>query len=115
MRARFFYHVKAVDLRSSHGFVLPSVEAHNELYQAALPDIAEVLRSVCKRFKLPLALTWAPCLNQGKSGCLETRDCTTRITHRRLVKTSKDGRRLSIHDYVLMKTSAKEKEDEREV
>ncbi|KAK8615461.1 hypothetical protein V6N13_017048 [Hibiscus sabdariffa] len=73
MRARFFYHVKAVDLRSSHGFVLPSVEAHNELYQAALPDIAEVLRSVCKRFKLPLALTWAPCLNQGKSGCLETR------------------------------------------
>ncbi|KAK8626666.1 hypothetical protein V6N13_134299 [Hibiscus sabdariffa] len=61
--------LEAVDLRSSHGFVLPSVEAHNELYQAALPDIAEVLRSVCKRFKLPLALTWAPCLNQGKRGC----------------------------------------------
>ncbi|XVF00761.1 hypothetical protein REPUB_Repub04eG0029400 [Reevesia pubescens] len=60
--------LEAVDLRSSHNFT-PSVEACNESYQAALPEIAEVLRSVCKTYKLPLALTWAPCLNQGKSGC----------------------------------------------
>ncbi|KAE8670210.1 Plant regulator RWP-RK family protein, putative isoform 2 [Hibiscus syriacus] len=58
--------LEAVDLRSSHGFTPP---ARNELYQAALPDIVEVLRSICKRYMLPLALTWAPCLNQGKSGC----------------------------------------------
>ncbi|KAE8669935.1 Protein NLP2 [Hibiscus syriacus] len=61
--------LEAVDLRSSHGFTPPGVEARNELYQAALPDIVEVLRSICKRYMLPLALTWAPCLNQGKSGC----------------------------------------------
>ncbi|KAB2097655.1 hypothetical protein ES319_A01G185400v1 [Gossypium barbadense] len=61
--------LEAVDLRSSPNFTPPNVEACNELYQAALPEIAEVLRSVCKTYKLPLALTWAPCLNQGKSGC----------------------------------------------
>ncbi|XVF68075.1 hypothetical protein PTKIN_Ptkin10aG0174000 [Pterospermum kingtungense] len=61
--------LEAVDLRSSHNFTPPSVEACNELYQAALPEIAGVLRSVCNTYKLPLALTWAPCLNQGKSGC----------------------------------------------
>ncbi|XWS55183.1 hypothetical protein CRYUN_Cryun10bG0152800 [Craigia yunnanensis] len=61
--------LEAVDLRSSRNFTPPSVEACNKLYQAALPEIAEVLRSVCKTYKLPLALTWAPCLNQGKSGC----------------------------------------------
>ncbi|XVE94003.1 hypothetical protein REPUB_Repub01dG0242900 [Reevesia pubescens] len=61
--------LEAVDLRSSRNFTPPSVEASNELYQAALPEIAEVLRSVCKTYKLPLALTWASCLNQGKSGC----------------------------------------------
>ncbi|KAE8696720.1 pentatricopeptide repeat-containing protein [Hibiscus syriacus] len=57
--------LEVVDLRSSHGFTPPGVE----LYQAAFPDIVEVLRSICKRYKLPLALTWAPCLNQGTSGC----------------------------------------------
>ncbi|KAB2051094.1 hypothetical protein ES319_A12G032600v1 [Gossypium barbadense] len=61
--------LEAVDLRTSHNFSPPNVEACNELYQAALPEIAEVLRSVCKIYKLPLALTWAPCLSQGKSGC----------------------------------------------
>ncbi|GMI74422.1 NIN-like protein 2 [Hibiscus trionum] len=61
--------LEAVDLRSSHSFTPPIVEACNESYQAALPEILKVLRSVCKRYKLPLALTWAPCLNQGKSGC----------------------------------------------
>ncbi|TYI49543.1 hypothetical protein E1A91_D12G042400v1 [Gossypium mustelinum] len=61
--------LEAVDLRTSHNFSPPNVEACNELYQAALPEIAEVLRSVCKTYKLPLALTWAPCLSQGKSGC----------------------------------------------
>ncbi|KAK8504225.1 hypothetical protein V6N12_044770 [Hibiscus sabdariffa] len=61
--------LEAVDLRSSYNFSRPSAEAWNELYQAALPEISGVLISVCKTYKLPLALTWAPCLNQGKSGC----------------------------------------------
>ncbi|KAE8698774.1 Protein NLP2 [Hibiscus syriacus] len=61
--------LEAVDLRSSPYFTPPNVEACNELYQAALPEIAEVLRSVCKTYKLPMALTWAPCLSQGKNGC----------------------------------------------
>ncbi|WRX15916.1 PB1 domain - like 7 [Theobroma cacao] len=61
--------LEAVDLRSSHNFSPPSVEGYNELYQAALPEIVEVLRSVCKTYKLPLALTWAACVNQRKSGC----------------------------------------------
>ncbi|KAE8723141.1 Detected protein of confused Function [Hibiscus syriacus] len=60
---------EAVDQRSSHSFTPPGVETCNELYQAALPDIVEVLISICKRYKLSMALTWAPCLNQGKSGC----------------------------------------------
>ncbi|XP_022762945.1 protein NLP2-like [Durio zibethinus] len=60
--------LEAVDLRSSYNFI-PCVEACNELYQAALPEIAEVLRSVCKIYKLPLALTWAQCLDQFNSGC----------------------------------------------
>ncbi|KAE8709278.1 Protein NLP2 [Hibiscus syriacus] len=61
--------LEAVDLRSSHNFSPQYALTCNELYQVALPEIAEVLRSVCKIYKLPLALTWAPCFNQGKSGC----------------------------------------------
>ncbi|KAE8668969.1 Protein NLP2 [Hibiscus syriacus] len=61
--------LEAVDLRSSPSFTPPNVEVCNELYQAALPELAEVLRSVCKTYKLPLALSWAPCLSQGKNGC----------------------------------------------
>ncbi|XP_022748555.1 protein NLP2-like isoform X2 [Durio zibethinus] len=63
--------LEAVDLRSSHNFTPPNVKAYNELCQAALPEITEALRSVCKTYKLPLALTWAPCLNQDFSDFLE--------------------------------------------
>lgn len=31
--------------------------------------ILEVLKSVCQLYGLPLALTWAPCIKQGKEGC----------------------------------------------
>lgn len=41
----------------------------DELYQAALSEIVEVLVSVCKIHRLPLALTWAPCHQQGKGPC----------------------------------------------
>ncbi|KAF5443713.1 hypothetical protein F2P56_036248 [Juglans regia] len=60
-----------VDLRSYQSFSPPSVKAYNydELYQVALAEIVEVLATVCKTHRLPLALTWAPCLQQGKGGC----------------------------------------------
>ncbi|OMO79988.1 Phox/Bem1p [Corchorus capsularis] len=61
--------LEAVDLRSSHYFTQPSVKAYSELNHATLPEIAEVLRSACKTYNLPLALTWAPCVSHGKSGC----------------------------------------------
>ncbi|EXC31545.1 hypothetical protein L484_006577 [Morus notabilis] len=56
-------------LRSSQNFSPPTVKACDELYQAALSKIVEVLISVCKIHRLPLALTWAPCHQQGKGGC----------------------------------------------
>ena len=43
-------------------------QACDELYQAALNEIVEVLTSVSKTHRLPLALTWAPCVQQGKGG-----------------------------------------------
>jgi len=33
-----------------------------------------VLRCVCKAHELPLALTWAPCIQQGKTGCGHSND-----------------------------------------
>lgn len=45
------------------------VQVCDELYQAALSEIVEVLISVCKIHRLPLALTWAPCHQQGKGRC----------------------------------------------
>ncbi|GAV60132.1 PB1 domain-containing protein/RWP-RK domain-containing protein [Cephalotus follicularis] len=61
--------LEAVDLRSSQNFCPPSVKDSNELYQAAVPKIAEILASICNIYSFPLALTWAPCVQQGKDGC----------------------------------------------
>jgi len=41
----------------------------NSSYQAALPEILEVLKSACGSHGLPLAQTWVPCIQQGKQGC----------------------------------------------
>ncbi|EEF35231.1 protein NLP1 [Ricinus communis] len=61
--------LEAFDLRSSHDFCPPSVKACKEFCQSAVPEISEILGSVCKKHKLPLALTWARCFQQGKGGC----------------------------------------------
>jgi hypothetical protein len=37
-------------------------------YQAILPEIVDVLRTVCEAHKLPLAQAWIPCINQAKRG-----------------------------------------------
>lgn len=60
--------LEAVDLKSSD-ILAPNVEDCTESYQSVLMEIRNVLRCVCDTHKLPLAQTWAPCLQQGKGGC----------------------------------------------
>ena len=40
----------------------------NRLNRAAVPEISDIVKSVCKTYRLPLALTWALCSRQGKIG-----------------------------------------------
>ncbi|KAK9164703.1 hypothetical protein Syun_005605 [Stephania yunnanensis] len=61
--------LEAVNLRSSEVSIAPLLKASNESYQAALPEIQEVLRAVCETHRLPLAQTWMLCSQQGKGGC----------------------------------------------
>ncbi|XVE69608.1 hypothetical protein DITRI_Ditri10aG0003900 [Diplodiscus trichospermus] len=61
--------LEAVNLRSSIASSAPNVKACNNFYQAALPEIKEVLRCACETHSLPLAQTWIPCIQQGKEGC----------------------------------------------
>ncbi|CAK7329086.1 unnamed protein product [Dovyalis caffra] len=61
--------LEAVDLRSPQDFCPPSVKVCEEFCQAAVPEISEILESVCKAHRIPLALTWALCFQQGKGGC----------------------------------------------
>ncbi|KAK9287078.1 hypothetical protein L1049_015488 [Liquidambar formosana] len=61
--------LKVADLSCSQIFNPPNLKACNESYKAALPEILEVLTSVCKTHRLPLAQTWGPCIQHGKSGC----------------------------------------------
>ncbi|KAI9380159.1 hypothetical protein POPTR_016G042900v4 [Populus trichocarpa] len=60
--------LKAVDLRSSEDFCSPGVKTCNGLNQVAVPELSEIVKSVCKTYGLPLALTWALCSRQGKGG-----------------------------------------------
>ncbi|CAN1781827.1 Protein NLP5 [Linum perenne] len=61
--------LEAVDLRSSE---TPSTQSmkklHDMAYQAAIPEIQQVLKSACETHNLPLAQTWIPCIQQGKGG-----------------------------------------------
>lgn len=60
--------LEAVDLRSTQSFN-PSIVKVDVLYEAVIPRILEALKSVTKTYNLPLALTWASCIKQGKEGC----------------------------------------------
>ncbi|RDX70974.1 Protein NLP2, partial [Mucuna pruriens] len=54
---------EAVDFRSCENLIIPGgVKVFEE---AAVNEIVEVLTCVCKTHNLPLALTWAPCIQQG--------------------------------------------------
>ncbi|XP_057966309.1 protein NLP2-like [Malania oleifera] len=61
--------LEAVDLKSSEFFHPPKVKACTTSHQAALPEIVEILKSLCEMHNLPLAQTWFPCEQQGKGGC----------------------------------------------
>ncbi|KAK4771912.1 hypothetical protein SAY86_013687 [Trapa natans] len=61
--------MEAFDLRSSHFLSNHNIESCRKSYEAALPEILEVLRSACDTHGLPLAETWALCIQQGKEGC----------------------------------------------
>ncbi|KAK6946531.1 PB1 domain [Dillenia turbinata] len=66
--------LEAVDLRSSEIIIPPNVQACNESYQVALPEIYYILKSACQTHRLPLAQTWAPCIQQGKRGSWHSGD-----------------------------------------
>ncbi|KAK2660893.1 hypothetical protein Ddye_007426 [Dipteronia dyeriana] len=61
--------LEAFDLRSSDVRSTENIKACNKSYQAALPEIQEVLRCACETHRLPLAQTWISCIEQGKGGC----------------------------------------------
>ncbi|CAI0382115.1 unnamed protein product [Linum tenue] len=61
--------LEAVDLRSSEIPSSLNMKAQDIAYQAALPEIQQVLKSACETHNLPLAQTWVPCIQQqGKKG-----------------------------------------------
>lgn len=45
------------------------LQTSDSSYQAALPEILEVLKSACDTHRLPLAQTWVPCVLQSNGGC----------------------------------------------
>ncbi|XWS14373.1 hypothetical protein CRYUN_Cryun35bG0003600 [Craigia yunnanensis] len=61
--------LEAVNLRSSIASSTQNMKACNNSYQAALPEIKEILRCACETHRLPLVQTWVPCIQQGKEGC----------------------------------------------
>ncbi|KAK4742266.1 hypothetical protein SAY87_000267 [Trapa incisa] len=63
--------LEAVDLRSSRSISTPGIKVGStELYRSEVfLKILKILKSICQLYRLPLALTWAPCVKQGKEGC----------------------------------------------
>ncbi|CAI9758025.1 unnamed protein product [Fraxinus pennsylvanica] len=66
--------LEAVDLRSSDVSSVQNIKTCDLSYQAALPEILEVLRSACETHRLPLAQTWVSCVLQGKWGSRHSDD-----------------------------------------
>uniref|UniRef100_A0A1D1XT89 Protein NLP1 n=2 Tax=Anthurium amnicola TaxID=1678845 RepID=A0A1D1XT89_9ARAE len=75
--------LKAADLNSSEVLSVPHVKMKNDSYLDVLPEISVVLRAVCQAHRLPLAQTWIPCMEQGKSGSRHTdenyKDCVSTV------------------------------------
>lgn len=65
--------LETVDLRSSDVPDPPMPKAYdNGSYEAAVAEIQQILKFVCDQHGLPLAQTWASCIQQGKSGTRHT-------------------------------------------
>uniref|UniRef100_A0A0A9DFF7 Uncharacterized protein n=1 Tax=Arundo donax TaxID=35708 RepID=A0A0A9DFF7_ARUDO len=60
--------LKEVDLRSSDVSSDPRAKVVDTSYRAIVPEIVDVLRTVCETHELPLAQTWIPCICQAKRG-----------------------------------------------
>ncbi|XP_062090835.1 protein NLP5-like isoform X2 [Humulus lupulus] len=75
--------LEAVNLKSSE--VLSTQNVFNKYYQAALPEIQQVLKSACDTHRLPLAQTWVPCIYQAKEGCRHSDEnyvqCVSTVDH----------------------------------
>ncbi|PIN15701.1 hypothetical protein CDL12_11637 [Handroanthus impetiginosus] len=61
--------LEAVDLKSSDIRSPSSIEDRDQTYQGTLAEIKSVLKLLCDTHKLPLAQTWASCVQQSKGGC----------------------------------------------
>ncbi|GJN09200.1 hypothetical protein PR202_ga27183 [Eleusine coracana subsp. coracana] len=61
-----------VDLRTTDVSRDPLAKVVDTSYRAVLPEIVDVLRTVCERHELPLAQAWIPCICQAKSGTRHT-------------------------------------------
>ncbi|KAF3796180.1 NLP1 protein [Nymphaea thermarum] len=74
--------LQAVNLRSSDVLSTPFVKVSTfesdvvckAGYEATIPEILEILEEACETHKLPLALTWMPCIQQGKIGSRHSDD-----------------------------------------
>ncbi|KAK3148469.1 hypothetical protein QOZ80_3BG0295460 [Eleusine coracana subsp. coracana] len=64
--------LKEVDLRTTDVSSAPLAKVVDTSYRAVLPEIVDVLRTVCERHELPLAQAWIPCICQAKSGTRHT-------------------------------------------
>ncbi|KAG1361072.1 protein NLP1 [Cocos nucifera] len=75
--------LQAVDLTSSEVLSVPHLKVSGGSYQAGLPEIVEVLKTICKMHKLPLAQTWIACIRQGKRGSRHSmenyKDCISTV------------------------------------
>ncbi|CAL4928859.1 unnamed protein product [Urochloa decumbens] len=60
--------LKEVDLRTTDVSSDPRANVSDASYRAVVPEIIDVLRTVCERHELPLAQTWIPCICQAKRG-----------------------------------------------
>ncbi|KAE8649960.1 hypothetical protein Csa_012548 [Cucumis sativus] len=61
--------LEAVKLRSSDVMGHPNKKVFNRSNEAVLQEIQNTLKSACETHGLPLAQTWASCMQQSRGGC----------------------------------------------
>ncbi|CAN1163117.1 Protein NLP5 [Linum perenne] len=63
--------LEAIDLRTCEMSISQNTTGDMEAYEAALPEIKQVLKTACETHELPLAQTWIPCTihSDGNYSC----------------------------------------------